>query len=97
MELSEVDRSNRIEDLRAENVEPAVRSAYKKLWEVGVLHRDVAPRNIIVTHLEHGGLNVTLLDFGESQSFDGPVPLGERTIDEVKLRKIFPSTCASSS
>lgn len=67
---------------------PQVRSVTQQLLEaldylhsdLGVVHRDVKPENILVTPAENGQLHVTLVDFGLARTFarrgDGRKRLG---------------------
>lgn len=89
LQLSELDRRKRIEVRHAKAAKAAVLTAYEQLWDVGVLHRDVAPRNMIITRDAHGGFDVKLLDFGHSILFHGPVPLEQREVDLRSIDSIF--------
>ncbi|KAG8339562.1 Protein tyrosine kinase Protein kinase domain [Trypanosoma vivax] len=44
--------------------------------EVGIVHRDVKPENILVKPIENGGFHVTLIDFGLARAFGGQCRIG---------------------
>lgn len=91
MELTELESKDAVDLCNTPNAQDAVTEAFRRLWNEGVLHGDVAKRNIIVTPDGKGGFCVDLFDFGRSHVFDGPVPEEYQYVDSDKFDKVFQS------
>ena len=54
-----------------EQAAPAVWRAFRRLWSAGLVHGDVAGRNIMVDMRDDGSVDVTIIDLGCARRLSG--------------------------
>ena len=74
LELQKLEVEGRLQPDQFKEAKSEILAAFERLWGQGVLHGDVAARNILVRRDSYGHHHVVIYDFGLSQCCYGKIP-----------------------